>query len=69
MNSGPDNALRYLIARNALPKLLVPVPVLFRTDARQAEAIRRRRREDTEARSRGAWAAGIPFALFSLNHR
>jgi len=70
---GPDAALRYLIARNALPKLQVPVPVLFRTDARQAEAIRRGRRAAAESRSRGsrrrlaAWGIGLPFTFFSLN--
>jgi hypothetical protein len=67
---GPDAALQYLIARNALPKLQVPVPVLFRTDARQAEAIRRGRREEAASRSRrrlAAWGIGLPFAFFSMN--
>ncbi len=74
---GPDAAMHYIRSKGpeAVAKLLVPVPVLFRTDARQAEAIRRGRREEAGSRSRGsrrrlaAWGIGLPFTFFSMNHR
>lgn len=57
-------AIRYLVARDALHKLKTPVPLLLSGNPHHSEALRRRRKAGAGSRrSRFMVAWAIPFPL------